>query len=372
MKRLMIVLIEMSLSAYLFFISPVMATPIFNTLRIPGSLTLGMTGYYLQPTATNGDLDYARLNYDAFTANLLTIRPRYDWGWGINAGYLLPCTQSDLNLSYFHLDTNTKNCVCNSAVNITPVTNIFNFPLSDPSILNPIYNYAVCSRVRYNIDQVSFTLGQFINFGCRFSVHPMIGLRWLQLERSLITNYVQATTVDTTSTIVQTQDVNFTEKSRYQGIGPLAGIDTTYCIGCGFNFVGHFNTALVVGGTRTHVNEIIQQSIIIPDVVADLASDSVFLNNPSKSSVVPIIDLKLGVNYTWIFDRYCHKALTLEVGWMCANYFNVVNREHTLTLVQNSEQGGGINSILSSFVDSESCPSDVGLQGPYISVAVYL
>jgi hypothetical protein len=102
MKRLMIVLAAVGISSSSFAALPMDSSP--STINVPqldGGFVLGVTGLYMQPSASNGDLDYASVNSAVSPnsqPNLKAIEPGYDFGWGVNLGYVFPGTGNDVNL----------------------------------------------------------------------------------------------------------------------------------------------------------------------------------------------------------------------------------------------------------------------------------
>lgn len=343
---------------------PVAAAPFCASVPVlNGGFILGVTGYYLRPTWTCDDLSFAVIT-DGINTFVDEIDTKYDWGYGINAGFIIPCSAIDIGLSFFHFDN-----TCHSkSVGITSAVNTFNFPLTDPAVIEPLNSHDASARMRYKIDQLGLAVGQFINFGCRFTAHPFIGARWAQLERRLTTTFGQSSTVTTTETIIQTQDLVFNENSRFNGIGPMAGMDSSYCLGCGWGIVGHFDAALLVGNTKESTNIVVTQITDLPGSVIDSADDFVELSPDHEQHVVPVIDLKLGLDYTFIFHCNSNSSMTLEAGWMSSYYFNSVNRLHTASTLENSNLGGGIAPIVSGANITGSSTSNIGLQGPYISL----
>lgn len=80
--------------------------------------------------------------------------------------------------------------------------------------------------------------------------------------------------------------------------------------------------------------------------------------NESETRVIPEIDGRLGLNYTYTFES--NMALGLELGWQATNYFNVVTDQYPVT-------AGLFNSQFASSVGNQhyDSTSNFGLQGPY-------
>lgn len=346
MKRLSIALMALGLSASSFAALPAATDPTLVAVpQLPGGFVIGATAYYLEPTFTNGDLDYASFNFgttSTFFSSLQHVEPDYDWAWGANVGYIFPNTGNDVNLSYFHLDLDHNESVAGN-----PFLSIINFvdgEIDDAQIL------FAHSKADYRLNQLDLTAGQFIDVGCRLILHPFAGLRWASFDRDLDSAYFESLTTTPPFTL---DDALFTkEESDFDGIGPLVGIDASYYIAYGLGAVAHFDSALLVGNidvdtTAFHVENF-------------GAGDQTFFINNFKAEdyrrIVPVMDAKLGLDYTYIFNNCANSDLTLEVGWMVSHYFNIADR-------------------VSAIVDDDSDvtifahkTSDFAFHGPYVSL----
>lgn len=355
MKRLSIALAAIGLSASVgaFAALPAATDPtVVNVPQYPGGFFIGVTGYYLQASDTNGDLDYAAINTGtspSFGSELKNIDPGYDWGWGANIGYIFPNTGNDVNLSYFHLDTDDSSSVTGTNLDIiNPFT-------TAPSTFGSDWVSAK-AKAEYDINQADLTAGQFINVGCRLILHPFTGLRWTSLDREITGTFVgnTGTTPSTANEIIRTK-----EESDYWGIGPIFGADASYYIAYGFGAVGHFDTAVLFGNIDDVKTNFTYQTN------PKSATTGLFFGNKTDETtrVVPVVDAKLGLDYTYLFYNNANSDLTLEVGWQFTNYFNAVDR--VLVTVAGSSDSTTTATI------AERKTSDVSLSGPYVSLVFH-
>jgi hypothetical protein len=163
------------------------------------------------------------------------------------------------------------------------------------------------------------------------------------------------------------------QRSEFSGIGPRVGFDANYHIGCGFGVVGNISTSLLIGDTDAHFSERIETAGTIAITPADLAATTIefigplspsttslgagatpiagaitgiegvaagttlFLDpttpfehfsfrHPDQRRVVPNIDAKLGVDWTYQFCNCSRSRVTIEAGYMVSHYFDVVDR----------------------------------------------
>lgn len=308
--------------------------PTDSLISIPvlqGGWVLGISGYYLQPMPTSGDLDYLQINTN-IGKKIKQVNPSYDTGWGANVGYIFPNTGNDANVSYYHLGTTDSNAVRGA-----------DFILFNPgAILNgPTTAHY---QAEYTLNQVDVTAGQFINIGKEIVLHPNIGVRWAEVGRQTFGFITNTTTDEEEGTI--TSLINIQDFSNFHGLGPELGLDANYKIAYGLNFVGHFDTALLLGFINAHTTS--------KDLVNSIEVVNEFSEN-DLTRVVPMTDLKLGLNYIFIMDIPTDSTFTIEAGWQTSEIYNAVDRIYGSAI---GEQG--------SVRDNKF--SNIGLSGPYIKL----
>lgn len=88
--------------------------------------------------------------------------------------------------------------------------------------------------------------------------------------------------------------------------------------------------------------------------------------------VVPVLDAKLGADYTYVFNNAANSDLTLEAGWMVSNYFNAVDRLQTETILTADVSHPPPPSFSQSFQLTGRTTSDFGIQGPYVSLVLHV
>ncbi len=402
MKRLTIALAAIGLTAAAgaYAALPAATDPtLVNVPQLPGGFVVGLSGYYLEASPSNGDLDFASANFNTtlngnvnntFFSKLHNVDPGYDWGWGANIGYIFPNTGNDVNLSYFYLDTGDNrdsvflpfNATTGLFIgSITPVVNnvIFNpgFPGDD---LGTPLNIA-SAEASYRINQVDLTAGQFINVGCRLRLHPNVGLRYADLERKINSFYAgSVVSVSTASGVATTTASNnqsqgfVNEDSDFSGIGPLAGIDASYYIGMGFGAVAHADAALLIGTIDSETDVFAQNTqfvstTVLAPVLNQVSAGIFNYRDDSIRRVVPVTDLKLGLDYTYLFNNAANSDLTLEIGWQASEYFNAVDRLATASVVPNSNI---LTPVIGSSQALGSFTSSVGLDGPYATLTLHV
>lgn len=265
-------------------------------------------------------------------------------------------------------------------------------------------SHADVAAAKTSFDYTAFDLdfGQQINVGCNLKVHWHGGLRYAELDNKLnVTifsnrnNTVTQTAIDTVedvpTEITFAATTNITEyvnqKSYFQGVGPRFGLDSTYHLACGFGLVGDLSTGLIIGKQHDHFLEEFNESGsatiigLIPgstgddpttdfsaglgtvftstvNLTGEPANRLVIYNTPRVFRVVPNLEAKLGLNYTFQFCNCSRTQVNIEAGWLGTHYFNLMDR--TSLVSSHSPEFRTYRTI------------SMGFQGPYIGVQVNL
>lgn len=354
MKKTLLAFSAFFASSYALAAFPGSTDPtLINVPSLPETFILGGSLLYFQPNFTNGDLDYASFNnrvtpfvLNSSTNQILNVEPGYQWGWNVYDGYIFPDSGNDINFSFMRLedeDTNSTLPVDNSKDDfITPII----------LVNGGQYTGLTDAQATYDLDQADASVGQYVDIGCRTRLHAFSGVRWMDLDRELQYGF--------TDTNFPNEFLGVQEKSQYEGIGPLVGLDGSYYLGYGFGIVAHTDAALLVGDIKANVNTNFTSS--------SNAHENFSVNEDSKQQLVPVWDAKLGADYTYIFNQNSISSLTLEIGYQASHYYNAVEKLYTdRTPPASADNKFGL--FQSSFITQRST-SDLGLNGPYASLTL--
>jgi hypothetical protein len=342
-KRLSLALLALGLSAPAFADSAVVVP------SQQGGFKIGIDALYLR--ATNSDLDYAS-SFTSPTANTVNSRnaavdPSFDWGFYAQVGYLFPCTGNDITLSYTYLRNNDTDSVvaANAVGGFLPTVAVP--PLSPLGLgLTGIFN-AADGKAEFDLNAVDLDFGQRFTTG-GYDMRMFAGLRYASINHTLTANAIGD--IDLGPPIVVTTDrgaQRFT--SDYRGIGPRIGVDGRYCLQSGFGLDANFSTALLVGNVDAKYDA--------TSVVAGVTPNARYqANSGSRTRVVPVLEAKLGADYTHIVDRCSKSSLVFEAGYQVTNYFNAVDHARVVN---------GFTIL------SQNTTSDVAFDGPYLGVKYY-
>jgi hypothetical protein len=123
----------------------------------------------------------ARINTNTlspFNSQFKHTNPSYDWGWGVNVGYIFPQTANDINVDYWQLNSDHSDSVAGTNLTTTFVT------FTDVTVnSNTVTNANAKGELDFN--QVDLTFGQFINIGGNLQLHPKAGIEFAQVEGKL-------------------------------------------------------------------------------------------------------------------------------------------------------------------------------------------
>lgn len=342
-KRLSLGLIALGLSASAFANSAVLLP------SQHGGFKVGIDALYLRPT--NNGLDYATTitfptNYPLGFERNATIDPSYDWGFYAQVGYLFPCTGNDITLGYTYLNSNNHDSVvAPPAVGGTPTGIISVFPLSDLAETDTTIGEfgSAEGTAAFTLKVIDLEAGQRFTTGA-YDMRMFAGLRYAHINQSLETaaNPFNLAPVDeVNTTIAGSQKFG----SEFRGIGPRIGVDARYCLSSGFGLDANLSTSLLVG-TLDSYYDATTITAGTPSLVENFTA-----KNGSNSHIVPVLEAKLGGDYTYILNPRCKSALVLEAGYQVANYFNASEKRITFFPIGNA--------------------NNVAFDGPYLGVKYY-
>ena len=358
-----------------------------NVPNIRSGFEFNVEGLFLK--SSNSDLDYGFItgnddNGNAQT-NLVTVKPDTDFGWGIGVGYVFPDSGNDVQLSWMgfdHTHRSSSSYLESSYSGPGPFLNTpygLNINLADPDgdfdVPSDSQDVTTASgQAKFKLSVVDLDVGQYVDVGDRLQLHPFAGLRFARVENNLRGQYGSVDPID--PDVIYTEDDAF--NSRFSGIGPLLGADANYNLGGGVHVAAHVATTLLVGKVdtdsrfaSTQSNEARVITSVQSPLFAQLSeqiTDSASIESADVTRVVPSLDAKLGLNYSYQFD--CDSVVTVEGGYKVTQYIDAVDRLDTSSGQQATPQsfiGGSGSSAIAT-----RNTSNVGFSGPYVKLAVKL
>lgn len=363
----------------------------------------------------------------------LEAAPNYSWGFALQLGYVFPCTGNDVILNWNHLNTSKTAEVIGGGLNrnlnisisdigiinanrsgtyIIPFVGSVN-PLRgiSPELGNMAPYSAAFGRSSTQWSSVDLSFGQHLNIGGNFDLRMAAGLVWARINNELEAVYTgsatnittqtfgggQGTTVQLTQTDLQNSITWMNEESTFRGFGPEIGFDGHYCItNTNFGLTGHLGGQMLIGTVDTDLcyatantgqqslattttGVVVQSSNDIVGRNADYLSN--YVSDSQNDRLVPEIDAKLGIDYTYHFMNHCacdgRSTFVVEFGYQAAKYFNALRAFDRI--------GGNINTF-ANFIPDAPMPAvipnppvsvtslrseDAFFHGPYLTVKFF-
>ncbi len=302
----------------------------------PGNVTVpcartawdfGAQALYLQPT-------YLGQAYDGITVNLAnqsgTTQKNNPWAWGFQIeGSYHYNTGNDINLNWYHLDRSRNT--------LLPVGAGQTFLDGSAQVWGSNSSVSINGSSKW--DAVNLEFGQHVDMGEFTNLRLHGGLEFAHvnnsrtLNGSLGTGNYNGITTDLAGNVglIPTgtaQQVH--TNATYNGVGPRVGSDLGYGWNNGLSVYAKGAMSMLVGTskvTRTRA----------------VALNGIGSFTASSTTVSPELEAKLGATYTYAMAQ---GDLSLDLGWMFVNYFNVLNDVSTTGVTR----------------------SDFGLQGPYLGL----
>jgi hypothetical protein len=263
----------------------------------------GVQALYLQPVYNAGA-------FDDFSDNFNSGRHRntkWRWGFQLEGSYHFG-TGNDVDLNWYHLGRKSTNARFDGAyVN-------FAFPLVSSAFHERL-------AIKPQWDAVNLEFGQHVDFGEFTKVRFHGGAQYARIETNLgrartANNVINPATGALVAATAGTPFYfNHGVSHRYSGFGPRAGADMSYNWGNGLSMYANGATTILAGTSKFRAAFATND----PFIVAPFNPLAV---SHSRTTIVPEIEAKLGLAYTYAMAQ---GDLTLDVGYMWVNYFQVQN-----------------------------------------------
>lgn len=341
------------------FLSPPLAFANITTIEEPiysGGFFGSISGYYLEPTASDSDQQFATLvklrtylpdvlpgmNPNILDAFMQNITPDYQGAYEANIGYLFPNTATDFELSYFHFQSNDTNYSVPVPFNET-VQNFYQNLIGGSFI-------AATGNEEQLFKKYDAAFGHKFVVDHNLMIHPFAGVEYAKINRVLNLSYFDL--IPNPFITLPPSEMSAIISSNFHGFGPLLGFDFAYNIFSRISFVGKAASSLLFGKVDSYFNNVLMR----------LNRTEVFTTSASQDAVVPSISTSLGLNYSIPLNKR-RTNIQFEGGYFLSYYFNSLNK------LQNPGNEGIINNPNPNpFLRRNS--SAFGLAGPYVKVTL--
>lgn len=290
---------------------------------------VGARALYLQSSVTSGVAQASKTISAAGQSVDFGQNPKWGWGFMIEGSYLFG-TGNDININWYHINNGRSRTVTGSR---TVSDDIFasQFPSITAGTSTTITSAGASISPQW--DAVNIEFGQHVDFGENTNIRFHGGFEYARLAAKTSLSLV-GSRVTTTGGTPATFNTYTSNNPTYNGFGPRLGADMGYDWGNGLGVYANGAAGLLAGSGKystIHTDNTTARSVT---------------TSGSVMTVVPELEGKLGVNYTYAMAQ---GDLTLDVGWMWINYFNVA-RSQTVTPAATVDAG------------------DIGFQGLYFGL----
>jgi len=295
----------------------------WDACRWNGSWEMGAEALYWKNCSCDWEYGLLRDSEGQTTAVGL-LNPDYDWGFRVLGGYYSCDSCNFLTLDWVYwrsTNTITRTAPAGQTIvdaNLSITTGKF--------------------KIRSHYNRVNLRGGIYLYRGCDINFYTYAGVRWVDIE--------EKRQIDGFATQQTGQPVLAASRTKadFWGVGLEVGVGASYYLGCNFYLNGNIGGSTALG-ERRFLSRLTDQATI---------HNSETINYPTRTIVVPGVDLRLGVSYK--YDCSCF-SITGEIGYEHTTYFNAMI----------FRQAGNVGSItpLPEFV----C-SNWGVGGPFASLRV--
>lgn len=339
-----------------------------NLPLFKGGISLGLTAIHWEPSSER--YDYA-LTYPLNTINLPdysnglyhSLNPDSRWVFQFDLGYTLPCQPNQVVLSVLNYHQSSSDYIeIDTAGSILPSLSS-SWPVSSSVLINqPLLGEAqqltlvtaanfVSAKTTVNHNRVDLIFNTAINLGSQTRANYYAGVRYSNLRNDIGILYggnssdltgnqlINPATDSSITLILASNDVQqINQKSRFSGAGPRLGLNMEYALCWGFGLVGDISTSVLLGDTNTSFHSSLYQSTVativdsnlgvlpIGTIFTNLLNDETAYKYKQNKQVIPNIDGKLGLNYTYIYCLQDKKRVNVELGYRVSYYYNSIQR----------------------------------------------
>ncbi len=286
---------------------------------LQSGLQLMLEGLYLKPT--NNNVDYATIgsisssssDTGTVSGSNRVIQPNYNFGFRVGLGYVFPSSGNDAQLNWTHFYKNSDDSATagsNQFISALPTSDVF----GNGNINGTQITASTSANMKFRLDNIDLDTGQYLDIGTRLQTRLFAGLRLTHLKNNITDNYSGIPLLVPTTFATESNTYN----SKFNGIGPRFGVDTSYHVTHCFGVAAHAAVALLVGKIDS------DSSFVNTAANADGATTTTSSTiTDSSHQIVPNLDGKLGVNYSYLFRNTT--AINAELGYQVSYYKDAVN-----------------------------------------------
>ena len=309
-----------------------------------------LTGLYLQPSASGGNLTYATYTsptpIDSPSWRQENTDPKYHGAFDLGLQYTMADTTDQVKLDWMYFNS----------TDLASATSTGTDSVAPPYSFGPGAQFSGGSAntsAHFQINNINLTLDHLINVSSNIQMTVFDGISTAYLKEGLTSSYLGNTHPTGSPNDLTPFDITSYNTSEFTGIGPRLGLDTAYFFTPRWSVVGEMAGSLLIGSIKTTTN--------FRTLSAGTTLNTT-LANQKNTAVVPEFNGKMGVTYALPLNTQ-GSVLTLQAGYMVVIYLNGITQVNPTQLVPDTEDNG----VIAIIADAQTA-SDLGLNGPYASL----
>lgn len=286
-----------------------------------------------------------------------TLRPGYELGFEVGAGYSFAGTGNDVQVNWQHLRTGTSDAAAVSDPSAQwfspfletgpPTASDYEdmYELSGVNLLN-----SGTASVNFAYDAVDLDIGQYLTIGPSLLVRLFTGVSYARMQERILSNFYGAKPPEGTPYPLNVQRrISFDNTSTFNGVGPRLGFDTTYQLRKRLRFSGQLAGALLVGNTAPAQFLFSASTPELTNLGIDVNRE--YIGSDTKTHVVYAATARLGLG--WCRPLRNGSTLSFDGGYMASFYadpFAGYETGHNIIALQiGSLSTGSVDQSTSSF-----------------------
>lgn len=241
----------------------------------------------------NGNASVERINFD------------WDWGFRIELGYQIPCDRMDLTAIWTRFDGRGSDS--STAALFGGLFQIWTIPGSGLTAAE-----FAKAKWRSCLNMVDLRMSACFTPCCFLELTPFIALSGVWIDQKFDIDSSGGSSTQISNAIVILDEIKM--KNDFWGIGPKAGLETTWCLFCGISFYGNIDAAIFYGRFDLEQSETVQLTgLNTPITYLDINNNKFYLSRVA-------LDINIGLKWECTcFTDCCHFGLW--AGWENLYFF---------------------------------------------------